>query len=355
MIVIVEQAVFTSARSDMLALLALLHLCFDGRHALVTDPVFVPGASPAIDDWLTMLPKPLQEEALFVLEEGPTAAASATARAARVRVTDAAQTVFCGPIPELTLPDALQLLQTPLRLLVENRRNDGAFLRKLALPAARKPIVDALAKRWVEFDNGGGITELTARVRSLAKQPLEHMRLWVMFDSDAREPGKPSQDTNDAMAACQTIQRPWPVPAHRHARRTMENYLPLQALFAWSELARGADKAKRRRGASAFAKLTREQRHHYNMKEGLVRDLPKNRRDALKASNALLVDDADLLPLFCGLSEQSRRDLHLGFGSDVGSLFSVGWGGEGAEEEALRNEIPDQERADLLQSIFDRM
>lgn len=94
---------------------------------------------------------------------------------------------------------------------------------------------------------------------------------------------------------------------------------------------------------------------HYNMKEGLIRDLPKTRRDALDASNALFVDEADLRPLFHGLSEQARRDLHLGFGSDVGSLFSVGWGGEGAEEDALRNEIPDQERAGLLQSIFERM
>lgn len=355
MIVIVEEAVFSSSRTSLLELLAVFQACFDGRHDLITDPPFEKGASPAIDAWLASLPEPLKDEATFVLDEGASAASQRTAAAVRLRVSERESSDLRSGTPTATLTDALQVLQTPLRLLVENRRNDGAFLRTLAPPTWRERFVEALKRRWIELDNGGGLGELTAMVKAAARCPMDHMRLWVMFDSDAREPGKPSGDARAALAACREITQPWPVPTHCLERRAIENYLPIQALFAWAEVASGPEKTRLRRCAEAFKELNQPQRAHYNMKRGLWGELTSERQRSYIQQDSDVIDEMDLPPLLRGLPEERRRHLLHGFGKDVGSLFHDEGSGVRVEEDWLRREIPDQVRATLIQSIFDRM
>ncbi|WP_437629810.1 hypothetical protein [Sorangium sp. So ce854] len=355
MIVIVEEAVFSSGRTSPLELLAVFQACFDGRHDMITDPPFAKGASPIVDTWLASLPKALRDEAVFVLDEGASSASQRTSAAVRLRIGDLASSDLRSGTPTATLADALRLLQAPLRLLVENRRNDGAFLRKLAPPTWRGKLIDALKRRWIELDNGGGLGELTATVMAAARDPMEHMRLWVMFDSDARQPGQPSADARAALAACQQIQQPWPVPAHCLERRAIENYLPVPALFDWAKRATGPDKTRLRRCAEAFKELRREQREHYNMKRGIWGDLTSEQQRSYIRRETDILDDADMPPLFQGLSTDPRRHLLHGFGKDVGSVFHDEGSGVRIEEDWLRKEIPDQDRIALLQSIFDRM
>ncbi|WP_437573407.1 hypothetical protein [Sorangium sp. So ce887] len=355
MIVIVEEAVFASGRTSSLELLALFHACLDDRHALLTDPPFAKGISPTIDDWLASLPEALKDEAAFVLDEGASAASQRTSAAVRIRVGDVASSDLRSATPTVMLADALRLLHAPLRLLVENRRNDGAFLRKLAPPTWRRKFVEALERRWIELDNGGGLGELTATVNAAAREPREHMRLWVMFDSDARQPGQPSADARAALVACQAIKQPWPVPAHCLERRAIENYLPVQALFVWAELASGPEKTRLRRCAEAFKQLNPSQRAHYNMKRGLWGELTSERQRSYIKQDSDVIDEAELPPLFRGLPEDPRRHLLHGFGKDVGSLFHDEDSGIRVVEDWLRKEIPDQVRATLIQAIFDRM
>jgi hypothetical protein len=353
-IVIVDEQMFLKPPSP-LGLLAVFQLCFEERHILLTDPIFTAGATPTIDAWLAACPEPLRIEATLVLEQGPVAAAQQTNRTSRLLLKDVADSYYRQAIPVLKLEDALFVLQSPLRLLVENGRNDGAFLQKVVSPLWRDRLLNALARRWAEFENGGGIGELTTLILRASKDPRRWMRLWVMFDSDARAKGQPSAQSQRAVRACAATTHPWAVQPQQLERRAIENYLPLPALFAWAELASGPERVRLRRVADAFSQLQPEERAHYNMKEGLLGDVPtKERREWYVETKTLIVDVAEVAPLFRHLTDEQRRALHRGFGSDVGTLFANESGVQ-ISEDSIRAEIPHPDRDTLFQSIFDRI
>jgi hypothetical protein len=347
MIVIIHDGIFLTA--SPLALLAIFRLCFDERHIALTDPVFIAGATPSIDTWLATLPRELRNEAMLVLEQGPIAASQKTSKSLRVRVEAIAQSRFSGPVPLLTLDDALHVLHMPLQLIVENGRNDGAFLKRIAPPLWRQPFIQALERRWIEFENAGGIGELTMRIRLASTNAREWMRLWVMFDSDARAPGQASQQSQLALRACASNSEPWTLPAHQLSRRAIENYLPIKALFMWAEGHSGVHKTRLRRAAGAFQALDPDRRAHYNMKDGLLGDVPQPRRSWYVDHDSRIVEEVDVHILYHGLTEEVRGALHVGFGSDVARLF----GDDTVTEDWLRVEIPFQLREEIFQSIFD--
>lgn len=357
MIVIVDEALFAAGQVSQLDLVDLIKSCLDGDHALITDP---PGPSEEIEGWLARHSPDLQVELRLIIEDGPTAASQRTAAAPRIRVSGVAASELRGPVPTLTLRDALRLLKAPLSLLLENDRNDGAFLRKLAPPEWRRDLDRAIKERRVEVRNGGGIEGVKQAVIGAASQPLRHMRLWVMFDSDAREPGKPSEPSRETLEECRKIVEPWPLMNHQLPRRAIENYIPVQALFAWSEEASGAERTRLRRCAEAYAqRLPRDRREHYNLKGGLVEDVrDARRRRWYRDSGTNIVDESDLHPYVQALRlpEDVRRCLHGGFGADVATLFhDDAEHGIRIEEEWLNREIPHEFRMSIVQSIFDRM
>ena len=81
----------------------------------------------------------------------------------------------------LPLLVALELLQRPLRLLLENGRNDWAFLEKVVPKAWKKLWGRAVEKRWLEEQNAGGITEMKQIIeQQLAGDPVRRLRTWAM-------------------------------------------------------------------------------------------------------------------------------------------------------------------------------
>jgi len=347
-IVVISHRVFATA--SPLALISVFRLCFDERHVLLTNPIYIPGSTPAIDTWIAGLPARLQHEVSDVLEQGPILATQRTNRAARIVIDDVPESRFDRVIPVLSMSDALEVLHAPLKLLVENGRHDGAFLLRIVPPLWKDELGNAIRRRWIEIDNGGGIGELTARVREAARNPRTWMRLWVMFDSDARQPSLPSDQSKSAADACTQQAIPWPLPFHQLDRRTIENYLPIKCLFAWAELATGLAKTKLRRAAAAFQRLRDEQRHHYNMKRGFLGDTIRQRRLWYAEHNATIVETMDLAPIYANVQEDDRRALHGGFGDDVAMIFH-----DPVPEEWLRREVPSDFREALFQSLFDRI
>ncbi|MBK7758946.1 MAG: hypothetical protein IPI35_21625 [Deltaproteobacteria bacterium] len=93
---------------------------------------------------------------------------------------------------QLTLADALALVQEPLHLYLENGRNDLRVCEALCQPNDRQTLSrleDAPARL---FEPGGGTGELEVRLKRLAEKPalgdVELRRLWktwVMFGKDA--------------------------------------------------------------------------------------------------------------------------------------------------------------------------
>jgi len=214
-----------------------------------------------------------------------------------VRVGEIASADWLSSPPRLPPQAALALLRRPLRLLVENRQNDGAFLRAVAPGLWRERLVRALAHRWIELDHGGGSTMKPL----LEEVSLEDsIRLWALFDSDAREPERPSAASEALDQVCEQKK----IAHHRLQRRAIENYLPVKALEAWAHNFRGNAPRRRTRSkaVAAFAAMQAEHRHHYNMKAGFEKDRPAG------------------IPSFFG-PHADHPDLQKGFGDSIAELF----------------------------------
>ncbi|MDI1366455.1 MAG: hypothetical protein PSX79_16620 [bacterium] len=213
-------------------------------------------------EWLQGLPKARRTA-------WDTQLAWTTRDAAQHRITPIE--VIAGPAsdwgatpPQLTTTDALSLVDTPFKILLENGRFDRAFLLAM-MPSSFRPFFE-----WLEhtdqlmFFGTGGLGELKKVVDEQVSRK-EHRRLthWAMFDSDAGAPGERSRDARQAVEACQERQ----VPFHILQRRALENYVPKAALFDWANSG-GADAGLRRERIDALFRMTPEQRHHFHFKSG---------------------------------------------------------------------------------------
>jgi hypothetical protein len=211
--------------------------------------------------------------------------------------------LVCFP-PQLSLDDALIFLQKPFRVLLENSGNDRAFLLTFATSESRKLLQDWEKKEWLRVESGGGILEVERQVRLAIQTPGEHLRLWVMFDSDALRSGAPSRQSRELAKTCSKK-----ISYHQLGRRAIENYLPVETLSRWVEAKQEAEaKKSRRKLLRAFQQMTLEQRYYYNMKGGLGRDT--NRDDIENAKD-----------LYTGLSEGTQNALESGFGGSIAELY----------------------------------
>lgn len=239
----------------------------------------------------------------------------------------------------------------------------------MAEPAARRILDEAVERGWIEFEMGGGITEIWRRLEFLAAagpndhtRMVERARLWLMFDRDAdsADRSQPSQDSERVRRLAEQIDTPWPLAANQLDRRSIENYVPPHTLRAWWCHQPRSAQAVQRRQSLVQAFLTDETRggpsdlarRHFNMKRGLLGDLPRARRDQVERAGPPL-QDSDLDPLFRALDPGVRDALAQGGGfKDVGAAFSE----PGAVvDNDLHHEVDPAERRRLLGSILSRM
>jgi hypothetical protein len=265
----------------------------------------------------------------------------------------------------VSVPVACRLLWRPLKLLVENRRNDAAFLLRMAEPNHRRKLELAIEKGWVEFEMGGGLQEIQNRLEDLSTsasdaQIIELARLWVMFDRDA-DPKDRSRESNASRIVREIAEqttKPWPLAAHQLSRRAIENYVPPATLRSWwcSQADGNKGVIKRTRRVEAFLSpvaqggLRDESRHQFNMKGGLLNDLRFEARQQVGSGQCPLLDE-DLDPLFRGLSQENREALLNGFPRLADAFNARG----AVEEQAFSRGVPSEERRRLLESLLSRM
>lgn len=144
----------------------------------------------------------------------------------------------------------------------------------------------------------GGGSRLKTLVEQRAKEPHSRLQTWVLFDSDALAPGKPSSYSDGICETC----RSRGVPFHRLSRRFIESYLPLDALDRWGT----ENREKGLPAVRAFKRMSPSQRHYYNMKEGFAKDRPR---------------EAEVGSLYEHLPPRDREQLEHGFGEKIGMLF----------------------------------
>lgn len=176
----------------------------------------------------------------------------------------------------VTLPISMiaDFIDRPLRLLLENGRNDFGFLGKIVPRTWREDWRNAVERGWI-LSQGAGLTELTQVIRTqIALDHAYRLRTWVMFDSDGRVSGHLTTSARKALDTC----KEWKMAHHVLERRAIENYIPKAQLFDLA--ARRAVDEKIQIDyirfihacVEAYFAMENEQRHYYNLADGFKAD-----------------------------------------------------------------------------------
>jgi hypothetical protein len=288
----IDASVFTAENN--VGLLSLLDRSSRGRlYISVTNP------DSTYSTWLNTLPKP--DQSLWQTMIDWADADAANRRVQIIRVEPIAASEWKLPEPRLTIVDALGLSDRSVELLVENGRNDRNFV--LAMAGHKRDYLLALeAAGALEFSGAGGIGEMKALVRDqIVPRQDRAVRVFALFDSDGAIPGTVSIQAQSVIDTCTGAS----IQHHCLKRRTIENYLPIGALFDYAAKRSRADRLRMTKLASSIKAMNRDQRAHFPMKAGLP--AAPSAAQATLYGNAMAVD----------------RSLRAGFGDDLASSFEV--------------------------------
>lgn len=377
--VVLDESVFQAGAA--VDLLALLLACRAPSPHFVVDP------KSQLSSWGNQWAPSLRREIQSLLLGSAVSAMRPNAQTIVVHGGRSSWEATDGKGPRLSLSDALAMVRAPLRVLVENRRNDGRFIARLSVvmnAAQREFFDDALVRGWVEFEQGGGLEEIVKVLEDLQSSsdpvlaPIDLLevrrwRLMVVVDHDALRTTTHGKDSNAATpldvdrpseSSSLALQRGDEVlhrcsgssAAHQLQRRALENYLPMKALQAWIDTAQnGSEKNQRRQLVDAFRALDTTARRCFNMKDGLVKELQKPHRANFDASN-----DSHVHERFRTLSTAQRVALRDGFGGRIGDVL---FDRELTRDEWLRDELNPRtanatapcEARDIVENIINRV
>jgi hypothetical protein len=321
-----DRTLLTARPREDLVLLALCAFGLLGRHRIVPDD------RVAWAQWAATLPAALAEEVGFAWDESERRAAEG-GPSERVAVVPVGSAQF-GQTPIVLTPrEALALLGRPLRVFLENGRNDRAFILAFADEATLRALHEAERDGWVVFETAGGINELALRAEvAPGNAPREVFRTMYLCDSDALEPGALSdvavrvQQSLAALTA--TFQRPSGHFGSVLSRRAAENYAPPGAVLAWARdefgqdawrliqeagtpagraklaLGTGVAASPRRRllAAIALAELPPTVRGFVDMKEGRLRRNQPPKAETIRTADSVwnALDNFQQAALFDG-------------------------------------------------------
>lgn len=356
MIVTLDQRLFELGAPALLDAMRFVLAAIERRHVLLMDPAWDPEDNrQPVHRWLGAMPEVIIEAVHKKMEESLDEAANMGASVSRIRAEPIPRSKWNAGV--LSREDALRLMQTPLWLVLENGRNDLMFLRRILERKDRDALDEHLAEGRVEVPLGGGTGELKVFLENLATLPdapsqsrettswIRRLRSWVMFDRDAHpdDRSKPSKISESLRELCAQMMRPRPFPGHQLGRRTIENYLPIEALHAWAVAGGGAEKRQRREQVEAFKSddFGAQRRACFEMKEGFVKDVANAIRDDLKqhklkqrkltqrklkqcklTQRARWLDEHELPTVFQGLQNtELRNHLNRGFGDKIAALY----------------------------------
>lgn len=221
-------------------------------------------------------------------------------RTTTVHIGSAVDNAWFSQPPRISIAQALELAETPFRVLLENGRYDKAFLLAMCDDDDHDLLVRLESQKRLMFIGPGGIDELREVVReTYGVEKGRHLRCWAMFDCDAPSPGAYSKAALATAEACDDAD----IPRHMLQRRAIENYLPNGTLNTWAYDSPTA-KTVRLQKVEAVARLTPDQRAHYHMKQGF----PTN------------PTEAETL-LFADLTDADRTLLAEGLGKRLSDLY----------------------------------
>jgi len=266
-IVTLEESLFAAPGLNPLLLLSIFRHGFEGRHIVLTDHPS-PSKNPYFQAWLAARDPSVRDFVTAALNRGLTAYSNATT-VVKVRVADRKQSHWEGNPPSLAPDDAALLMALPLYLVLEDRLSDKHFLLCVLPRPKRAELQHAFARGWCRAENGGGLGNMRRYIESLRDEPAERLRTWFLFDRDTEASGEPSRQSQLVKADCENHS----LPHHQLSRRSIENYLPPEALDWWAADKRREAYEERRQLVQKFKIIAPEKRHHLNMKEHFRGDI----------------------------------------------------------------------------------
>ncbi|MFT3769454.1 MAG: hypothetical protein QM820_28790 [Minicystis sp.] len=373
------------------------------HHALLTDPVYMPGGdNQEIDTWLSKRSGHEAGAYRRLLNIGILSAASLRSAAAsgprvppaleatqprtwhlpgtlEIRVERRPASDWSGRL--LTLADAADLLREPVHFVLENARTDLAFLGHLAGPTNGATLRTLISHPGKIATHGGGGGEAKRWLEALtqgAPTPekwRQVLRAWVLFDQDAGDADvrEPSGSAVRLMKICEDVASVFGVGLSWIClrRREIESYVPDSGLHAEAPATHTplvqqviAWRADPVLAPHAWA---------FDLKKGLRGDLraslPQADREGLKDGTVALAPHM-LKPPFDGLTPTEVATLDRGLKNRLGEAFLTtpppSWTANLPAEydrgpphpglPAPLPPVPDQPpRLAFVQSLFDRM
>jgi hypothetical protein len=241
-----EHSLLLHPGTEHLLILAICAFGLDGRHRVIPDD------RAAWDAWAATLPRSIFEELQLVWDDGESKSNLGPSNL-RIQVCQSDE-LKTDPLA-VTPATAVALLGRPLRVILENGRNDRAFLLAFADLATKKALLKAEQAGWLVFETAGGIGELRVRVEQALQGLYEHaaqadaLRTMYLCDSDTREPGIASDDAqyvDDKLAKIHEMFRdhlsvPGRLLGWVLKRRAAENYAPPNQVLAWATASHGSE------------------------------------------------------------------------------------------------------------------
>lgn len=266
MIVTLEDSLFAASGLNPLLLLSIFRHGFEGRHIVLTDHPS-PNKNPHFQAWLAGRDRHVRDFVTAALDRGLRAYSNATT-VVKVRVADRKQSHWEGQPPSLSLDDAAFLMALPLHVVLEDRLSDKHFLLCVLPRPKKEELQRAFARGWCRAEHGGGLGSMRRYIKSVAHEPAERLRTWLLFDRDTEVSGEPSLQSRLVKTDCEKHS----LPHHQLSRRSIENYLPPQAFDWWAADKRGEAYEKRRQLVHEFKAMGPEKRHHLNLKDHFHKD-----------------------------------------------------------------------------------
>jgi hypothetical protein len=314
--VIVSDVAFDGRAPDPL-LFRLLAFAYETRHRVIVE------RGSCFTAWRAALPEKARDEYDAALDQSLELEAREPSE----------REILIGPRPGATaIEDAIEQLERPFFVLVEDEESDRSFIVAVSTPQHRARLLRMHQRGWLVFRSQGGISKIARMIRQrLQDFPDDKGRMFALFDSDAPAPGEPSGDARDARDAC--VQTG--ITFRMLARRSIENYLTRAALTVWANVqAARIDELKAKIEAlygDWFDKQP-ERRHHFHMKGGLQKMRPRR-------------------PLYDGISPDIERKLSHGFGPDLAQAFAM----DGLREVDLRSEGSWDELSEMVEALVRSM
>jgi len=166
----------------------------------------------------------------------------------------------------LNVVDAIDLLNRPLDILVEDATSDGLFLTGTVPTPLRAKWEELVKDGSIRLQTLGGVTHVERRLAERQQQGRGALiRSFVLIDSDAPAPWGTPGELPEATARARESALRRRVPFHILTRRMAENYISPPAFNAWAQ-----QQSKDKQGhVDAFARLSTGRQHHHHLKKGI--------------------------------------------------------------------------------------